>query len=130
LIGHWQNHSHPSVSSCPDCLAALEEAVSLYVGDFLADFYLADSNEFEQWATVQREQLRQVMLGALEALTGIYIENEAYDQAQTVAWRQLEIDNLNERACRIANRNLTEAEWLGYFGQAPYRPTCPELPTP
>ena len=33
----------------------LEEAVKLYRGEFLQDFFLEDSAEFEQWALVQRE---------------------------------------------------------------------------
>jgi WD40 repeat protein len=31
-------------------------------------------------------------------------------------------------ACRIANRNLTQAEWQQYLGDEPYRKTCPNLP--
>ncbi|HXF60362.1 MAG TPA: hypothetical protein VNK95_02020 [Caldilineaceae bacterium] len=34
------------------------------------------------------------------------------------------------RACRIANRNLTPAEWAQYVGAAPYQAACPELPAP
>lgn len=30
-------------------LGELEEAIALYRGDFLADFYLPDSNPFEEW---------------------------------------------------------------------------------
>ena len=30
------------------------------------------------------------------------------------------------RACRIANRNLTPKEWGTYFGNRPYRKTCPD----
>jgi WD40 repeat protein len=30
-----------------------------------------------------------------------------------------------ERACRIANRNLTETEWQQYMADEPYRETCP-----
>jgi WD40 repeat protein len=36
------------------------------------------------------------------------------------AWR--------ERACRVANRSLTTAEWREYLEQRPYRETCPGLP--
>ncbi|MFB3131403.1 MAG: hypothetical protein ACE10K_02655, partial [Rhodothermales bacterium] len=37
------------------------------------------------------------------------------------SWRAL--------ACRIANRNLTQAEWQTYIGNnTPYRRTCPDLP--
>ena len=32
------------------------------------------------------------------------------------------------RACERANRNLTRAEWQNYFGDEPYRATCPGLP--
>jgi len=35
-----------------------------------------------------------------------------------------------DKACRRANRNLTQEEWEGLFGQEPYRPTCPTLPVP
>jgi hypothetical protein len=38
------------------------------------------------------------------------------------SWRQ--------RACVIANRNLTREEWWKYMGDEPYRKTCPELPGP
>jgi WD40 repeat protein len=30
-------------------------------------------------------------------------------------------------ACRKLSRNLTREEWRKYFGDAPYRPTCPEI---
>lgn len=33
-----------------------------------------------------------------------------------------------ERACRIAGRNLTHAEWQQYFPGSPYRLTCPQWP--
>ena len=33
-------------------------------------------------------------------------------------------------ACRIANRNLTRAEWEQYLGDEPYHATCPTLPVP
>lgn len=32
------------------------------------------------------------------------------------------------QACSRANRNLTEEEWREFFGDEPYRPTCPEIP--
>jgi WD40 repeat protein len=33
-----------------------------------------------------------------------------------------------ERACRIANRNLTTQEWQNYLGSASYHQTCPAAP--
>lgn len=41
---------------------------------------------------------------------------------------QSSADPWKVRACRVANRNLTRAEWRKYMGNRPYRATCPELP--
>jgi len=35
-----------------------------------------------------------------------------------------------QRACGIANRNLTLQEWQRYLGDEPYHTTCPGLPSP
>jgi hypothetical protein len=35
-----------------------------------------------------------------------------------------------ERACQIANRNFTQAEWEKYFEDEPYHKTCAKLPVP
>ncbi len=40
----------------------------------------------------------------------------------------ISVSGWRERACRRANRNLTEAEWRRYVGDVTYRPACPGLP--
>ena len=37
-------------------------------------------------------------------------------------------DTWTERACSIAGRNLTKAEWTQYFPSRPYHATCPQWP--
>jgi WD40 repeat protein/DNA-binding SARP family transcriptional activator len=37
-------------------------------------------------------------------------------------------ESLQSHACQRANRNLTQEEWQRFFGDEPYRPTCPDLP--
>ena len=37
-------------------------------------------------------------------------------------------EDLIAKACSRIGRNLTAEEWLGYFGEEPYRPTCGNLP--
>ncbi len=39
-----------------------------------------------------------------------------------------QVDDLTwqNRACRIANRNLTQSEWQQFFGNEPYHRTCPK----
>jgi WD40 repeat protein len=44
-----------------------------------------------------------------------------------VEWN-LDPDRMAEAACHLAGRNLTRAEWQTYFGDEPYRLTCPEFP--
>ncbi|MCW5861942.1 MAG: protein kinase [Anaerolineae bacterium] len=82
----------------------LKEAATLYRGDFLADFYLPDSNPFEEWASTWREALRRGALVALERLTALTLAEENYPAAEAYARQQLAIDPLHE----TANRQLIE----------------------
>lgn len=97
----------------------LEQAVALYRGDFLADFYLPDSDEFEAWAANQRAVLSYQMLDALDRLTTMFIEHQIYDKAETYARQQLEIDSLQENAHRqlmtILARNGRRSQALAQY---------------
>ena len=75
-------------------------AVELYRGDFLVDFYLPDSNAFEEWAEAKRQAYRHQALEALERLTEVAVRRTAYTEARAYAERQIEIDNLRENAYR------------------------------
>ena len=39
----------------------------------------------------------------------------------------LDMDAWKARACQIASRNLTQAEWGQYLGNEPYQLTCPNI---
>jgi DNA-binding SARP family transcriptional activator/WD40 repeat protein len=39
-------------------------------------------------------------------------------------------DTWAERACAVAGRNLTEAEWTDFFPSRPFHSTCPQWPAP
>ncbi len=56
LLDQVQAHDHHSLLTCNQCRENLEAAVALYTGHFLADFYLDDSNEFEEWAEIERQK--------------------------------------------------------------------------
>ena len=84
---------------------APEKAIKLYRGDFLADFFLPDSETFEAWANGRREVYRQQVLAAMERVTAVSIENANYDKAIQLARQQLSIDNLRENS----HRQLMEA---------------------
>ena len=40
----------------------------------------------------------------------------------------IDLSTWPQRACHIANRNLTRQEWQQYLGILPYQKTCPDLP--
>jgi predicted ATPase len=95
------------------------EALALYRGDFLADFYLPDSAPFEEWTLTRRADLRRRVLEALETLTDYAIQIDDLAAAETHARRQLEIDNLRESAHRqlmeVLARNGRRAEALSQY---------------
>ena len=100
LLEGTQRHNHLDLFSCHDCRRDMEAVIDLYQGDFLADFYVDDSNEFEEWSQIRREVYRRGVLDALETLTTISTRQKNYPEARALAERQLEIDNLRESAYR------------------------------
>ncbi len=78
----------------------LTEAIALYRGDFLADFYLPDSENFEEWAAARRAAYRRLVLAAMTRLTAVHLEQNDLTEAETYARRQLEMDNLRESGHR------------------------------
>jgi WD40 repeat protein len=49
----------------------------------------------------------------------------------TLALWDVDLESWPRRACEIANRNFTRAEWKAFVGKdVPYRAVCPELPVP
>ena len=98
LLSQIHTHDHLDLLTCHKCREDLAAATSLYTGHFLADFYLEDSNEFEEWAEIRRQNYQRKTLDALETLTTIAIRQQAYAEARLQAERQLEIDDLRESA--------------------------------
>jgi predicted ATPase/DNA-binding SARP family transcriptional activator len=78
----------------------LTEAIALYRGDFLADFYLPDSENFEEWAASRRAAYRRLVLDALTKLTAVHLEQDNFAEAEKYARQQLEVDNLRESGHR------------------------------
>jgi DNA-binding SARP family transcriptional activator len=76
------------------------EAVGLYRGDFLADFYLPDSACYEVWVQTRRSDLRRQAVDALDKLVAYDMERGDYETAEGLARRQLAIDDLYDRGHR------------------------------
>ena len=80
----------------------LEEMVRLYRGEFLQQFFLGDSAEFEVWILVQREALHQRVMGVLTTLANGYEQQGDWGTARRYAMRQLELDPWREEAhCQV-----------------------------
>lgn len=102
-------HAHLQIDSCADCIQALEEAVSLYRGEFLQGLIVEDSIEFEDWVLVRREQFRARLLTALHELTLHFLYRGKYSRAQQYALRQVEIEPYREEAHRVLMRILAQS---------------------
>ena len=50
--------------------------------------------------------------------------------AKTVRLWSMDLESWIADACRVANRNLTHAEWEKYFPGETYHKSCPNLPEP
>lgn len=78
--------------------ARLEEMIRLYRGEFLQDFFLEDSAEFEDGVLVQRESLHHHILDACRELADYYELHGNFSAARRLASRQLELDPWREEA--------------------------------
>ena len=78
----------------------LERVLALYQGDFLAGFYISESQGFEEWLRAEREQLRVGVMEALSHLTAFHLERASFDAGVVHAARLLSLDPLREEAHR------------------------------
>jgi WD40 repeat protein/DNA-binding SARP family transcriptional activator len=74
----------------------MEAAVSLYRGDFLQGFELPDAPEFEQWATTERERLREAAVNCLLELAEWHAQQADHLAALEDLARLLAIDSAHE----------------------------------
>ena len=97
----------------------LDEALQLYVDDFLANFYLGEGLYFNEWLIVTRERLRQEVLAAHERLCGLYAAQESWPKGIEVARRWVALAPFREEAHRwlmqmLAQNGQVTAAWQAY----------------
>jgi DNA-binding SARP family transcriptional activator/predicted ATPase/Tfp pilus assembly protein PilF len=80
--------------------AQLQTAVSQYQGDFLAGFHIRGTPEFEAWALLEQERLRQMFLTALADLITFHQQRGQLATAIDHAQRLLAVDPLQENIQR------------------------------
>ena len=79
---------------------ALDEAVRLYGGDFLAGLTIDGCREFEEWAFFRREALRSRLVQALERQVDQQLSCGEHRAALATAARLVGLDPLSETAHR------------------------------
>ncbi|MCB0128381.1 MAG: hypothetical protein KDE58_39210, partial [Caldilineaceae bacterium] len=98
------NDAHSDAPSVD--LDRLEEAATLYRGELLAGFGVADAPTFEEWLLLRREVLHQQALVALHMLTTAYETAGHYERAHGMAGRLLTLDPYREETHRQIMRLL------------------------
>ncbi|MEM7128797.1 MAG: BTAD domain-containing putative transcriptional regulator [Chloroflexota bacterium] len=90
---HYTLDVMPFIGLEPESNVSLLEArVSAYQGPFLAGFSLADSEPFEEWLTLKREQFQRTMLESLQTLIAHYESEQTYPQAMNHAYRLIDME--------------------------------------
>lgn len=107
LLETCDKHLPRCIEVCVTHAARLEQAIGLYRGPFLHEFFLSDSSEFEEWVVQQREALHRRALEALTYLANYYELDGEYEVAGRWAQRLLELDPWREEAHRQVMRVLT-----------------------
>jgi DNA-binding SARP family transcriptional activator len=82
----------------PAAMAQYGIADSLYIGDFLQE------DLYDDWPSVQREQLRSVYLEGADHLSQYYVDRSEYAAAITLCQKILAVD----RCCEEAHRRLMQ----------------------
>lgn len=105
LLNEFHNHNHQDLVACDGCVERLVEVVDLYHGSFLEGFSLR-SLAYEEWLVIWREKLHRQACQAFYHLINILEKRGEVGRALELAWRQVEIDPLRERAYRQLMRLL------------------------
>lgn len=106
-----------------DDIESLTTAASLYQDNLLATLAVEDAPEFNQWLTVQRENLHQQYLALLYRLGELHLAQENYGAAQALAQEQLGLESWREGAHRQLMR-LFQAQRQRALALAQYDQCC------
>lgn len=97
---YWLDTAEFERLAAETSLTNLQQALSLYRGDFLEGFYLRDCRGFEEWSLVERERLQRLAVSGLRLLVEDCAARGRYQTGLELVDRLLQIDNLSEYAHR------------------------------
>jgi predicted ATPase/DNA-binding SARP family transcriptional activator len=110
LIEACRVHSHADQEDCAECAARLTQALELVRGEFLEEFSLDASEQFDDWLLIQREHFRLQVTSALEQLAAFHERAGQLTEAESAIRRLLKYDPLNESAYRQLMGVLARAD--------------------
>ena len=87
-----------SLNSQPVDLEKLDIAIACYRGNFLADFELKDSPEFDDWRLNQQECFQRLAFQAFNKLIGGSVKDKEYKRALNYGQQMLELDQWREES--------------------------------
>lgn len=87
----------------------IEQALSLYGGEFLLGTFISEAPSFEEWVRVERERLHILALKAVQALSLHYVKTRQSALGINAVERWLHFDPLNEEAHHILMLLLASA---------------------
>ena len=91
FLGHWQRaRTHEASKNGQAAIRELEAARELYTGEFLED------DLYDEWASMQRENFREMYLAVLDRLSENYLHMKEPQLAATLCESILEKDNCRE----------------------------------
>ncbi len=82
------------------CIHWLNQAIRLYKGDFLNQFMLTDSEQFENWKILKRNEYKRYILEALEIIAAFYEDQGDFHETIRTAQKQLDLDPMREESHR------------------------------
>jgi len=108
LVGPCPSRSHGTDRACAECAPRLTEAASLWKGAFMTGYVAANSAQFDDWQLAEGEALRRELSETLSRVVEFYLSIEDWASGARYARQWLQVDELNEFACRSLIRALAE----------------------
>ncbi len=87
-----------------EVVTQLQQAAALYQGDFMDEFSLSGSGEWDDWQQFRRIEFQYQATQIFAALAHYYTDRQLADSGLRMAGRWLELDPLNEEAHRLKMR--------------------------
>lgn len=127
-IATWEQHGQPLIGHSSSVASIAFSPNGQTLASASIDTTIA------LWDVITGQRIGQPLNGHTGKVTSVAFSPDGQTlvsgskDMQVILW-DMNVESWQNRACQVANRNLTEAEWGQFIGSdIPYDRTCPELP--